>query len=190
MKERDKYYFKFVPKAKVNYLFLFSLWEKAEFDMSRRVFDTVHYQSVTGLAADLKISVSTLRRYLNSESYNDFFTLDKENKTIILKNNVKEIKPFVQLTKQQVAVLKQQKDNLLCKYVIYLAYYCGIAKKAGKPQDFTTKQFLAACGYSNTSNSYLGKISGFNSLLVREKIIGITYKRDSLGYCRNIYSLL
>lgn len=190
MKERDKYYFKFVPKAKVNYFFLFSLWEKAEFDMSRRFFDTIHYQSITGLAADLKLSVSTLRRYLNNESYNDFFTLDKKNKTIMLKNNVKEIKPFVQLTKQQVSVLKQQQDNLLCKYVIYLVFYCGIAEKAGKPQDSTAKQFLLACGYSTTSNNYLEKISGFNSLLVREKIISITCKRDSLGHCRNIYSLL
>ncbi len=95
MKERDKYYFKFSPQAKVNYLFLFSLWEKAEFNTSRRVYDTIHYRSITELAADLKISVSTLRRYLNDESYNDFFTLDKKSKTIILKNNVREIKPFV-----------------------------------------------------------------------------------------------
>lgn len=190
MKERDKYYFKFAPKAKVNYFFLFSLWEKAEFDMSRRVFDTIHYKSITGLAADLKIPISTLRRYLNNESYNDFFTLDKKNRTIMLKNNVKEIKPFVQLTKQQVSVLKRQQDNLLCKYVMYLVYYCGMAEKAGNPQDFTAKQFLAACGYSTTSNNYLDKISGFNGLLVREKLIDITQVRDSLGHCRNVYRVL
>ncbi len=86
--------------------------------------------------------------------------------------------------------MKQKKDNLLCKYVMYLVFYCGIAEKAGKPQDFTAKQFLAACGYSTTSNGYLDKVSGFNNFLVREKIIGITHSRDSLGHCRNIYRLL
>ena len=29
---RDKYYFPFVPDAKVNYLFLFALWDRAEYN--------------------------------------------------------------------------------------------------------------------------------------------------------------
>lgn len=187
---RDKYYFPFVPDAKVNYLFLFALWDRAEYNPPRRCYDTVRYSSITELANELKFPVSTVRKYLNDERYKDFFSVDKKEKVITLMSNAKELKTFVQLTSKQVQLLKQQKDNMLCKYVIYLTYYCGLAKKFGKPQDFTAKQFLAACGYSTRSNATLDKVSSFNSLLVKEKIISISTKRDDLGHQRNIYTLL
>ncbi len=139
MKEKDKYYFKFVPQAKVNYLFIFSLWEIAEFNISSHIYDIIHYDTIKKLATDLGIPITTLRRYLDDDKYNDFFTIDKKKKIIILKNNIKEIKPFVYLTKEQVLLLKQYKNNLLCKYMIYIVYYCRLYEKIGKPQDFTAK---------------------------------------------------
>ena len=74
---RDKYYFPFVPDAKVNYLFLFALWD------------------ITELANELKFQVSTVRKYLNDERYKDFFSVDKKEKVITLMSNAKELKTFV-----------------------------------------------------------------------------------------------
>ena len=51
---------------------------------------------------------------------------------------------------------------LLCKYYIYLKYYCSLAKKAGIKQDFTAKQFLTAIGYSTKSQKQIDKISTYN----------------------------
>ena len=79
---RDKYYFPFVPDAKVNYLFLFALWDRAEYNPPRRCYDTVRYSSITELANELKFPVSTVRKYLNDERYKDFFSVDKKEKVI------------------------------------------------------------------------------------------------------------
>mgnify|MGYP005803632265 CR=1 FL=1 len=92
---RDKYYFPFVQDAKVNYLFLFALWDRAEYNLPRCCYDTVRYSSITELANDLKFPVSTVRKYLNDERYKDFFSIDKKEKVITLKSNTKELKTFV-----------------------------------------------------------------------------------------------
>ena len=92
---RDKYYFPFVPNAKVNYLFLFALWDRAEYNPHHRCYDTIRYSSITELANDLNFPVSTVRKYLSDERLKDFFSVDKEEKVITLNNNTKELKAFV-----------------------------------------------------------------------------------------------
>ena len=83
--------------------------------------------------------------------------------------------------------MRQEEDNLLCKYYIYLKYYCSLAEKAGTKQDFTAKQFLSAIGYSTNSQSQLDKISSYNKKLKEKGLIIITTYRDELGHTRNIY---
>lgn len=187
---KRKYYFSFSPAADVNYLFLFSLWDIAEYNQETKRFDTVRYTNLTELAARLNVSAATLSRYLSGTSYNAFFTLDRKNKAITLLNDVKELKPFVMLTDKQVSFLKKQKDKLLCKYFVYLAYYCRLSATTGTAQDFTAKQFLSSIGYCATSNKNLDKVSGFNCLLVSNELIKITKFRDETGHTRNIYTLL
>lgn len=92
---RDKYYFPFMPDTKVNYLFLFALWDRAEYSPLRRCYDTIRYSSITELANDLNFPVSTVRKYLSDERYRDFFSIDKSEKVITLKSNTKELKTFV-----------------------------------------------------------------------------------------------
>lgn len=92
---RDKYYLPFVPGAKVNYLFLFALWDRAEYNPIRRRYDIIKYRTITELANDLKFPISTVRKYLNDERYKDFFSIDKKEKLITLNNNAKELKSFV-----------------------------------------------------------------------------------------------
>ena len=78
---------------------------------------------------------------------------------------------FVRLTDKEVAYLRKEKDNLLCKYYIYLKYYCSLAKKAGIKQDFTAKQFLTAIGYSTKSQKQIDKISTYNNKLKEQGLI-------------------
>ena len=94
---------------------------------------------------------------------------------------------FVRLTDKEVAYLRKEKDNLLCKYYIYLKYYCSLAKKAGIKQDFTAKQFLTAIGYSTKSQKQIDKISTYNNKLKEQGLIIITPYRDELGHLRNCY---
>lgn len=90
------------------------------------------------------------------------------------------------MTQKEVRVLRKYNDNLLYKYFIYIKYYCGYSSK---PQDFTAKQFLSACGYSTKSNSYISKISEFNTYLKDNGLINIKKYTDKQGFKRNIYSL-
>ena len=92
---------------------------------------------------------------------------------------------FVRLTADEVKLLRDNDDNLLSKYLIYLKYYCGYTKD--KKTDFTAKQFLSACGYSTKSNKLLNLIGSYNNLLVRSGLIKIESYRDELGHTRNNY---
>ena len=95
----------------------------------------------------------------------------------------------MRLTENEVKLLQAQNDNLLCKYYIYMKYYCSLAQLAGTKQDFTAKQFLASIGYSINSNSQLDKISGYNSLLKEKGLISIDTYRDDQGHTRNRYTI-
>lgn len=184
------YYLHFNPKADVNYLHLFSLYDLADYNPATKAYDTINYTSIPKLAALLPYSNSTINRILANDEYKDFLTIDKDKRVITLNSSVikgSNNNCFVRLTNKEIAYLRQAKDNLLCKYYIYLKYYCSLAKKAGTKQDFTAKQFLSAIGYSTNSHSQLDKISSYNAKLKEQGLITITTYRDELGHTRNIY---
>ena len=184
------YYLHFKPNADVNYLHLFSLYDLADYNPATKAYDTINYTSIPKLAALLPYSNSTLNRLLINDEYKDFLSIDKDSRTITLNSSViKESNNncFVRLTDKEVAYLRKEKDNLLCKYYIYLKYYCSLAKKAGIKQDFTAKQFLTAIGYSTKSQKQIDKISTYNNKLKEQGLILITPYRDELGHLRNCY---
>ena len=189
----NHYYLPFDPNADVNYLHLFSLYDVATYRPEKKAFDTIKYQSIPKLSAECGLSQNILYSITKSQKYSHFFTFNSKEKTITLHNSFpKEEKngPFVCLTSAEVAFLRQHNDNLLCKYLIYTKFYCGLAKKMGKKQDFTAKQFLSACGYSINSQSYIDKVSNYNGLLSKAGFITIEKKRVELGHTRNLYSYL
>ena len=184
------YYLHFKPNADVNYLHLFSLYDLADYNPATKAYDTINYTSIPKLAALLPYSNSTLNRLLINDEYKDFLSIDKDSRTITLNSSViKESNNncFVRLTDKEVAYLRKEKDNLLCKYYIYLKYYCSLAKKAGIKQDFTAKQFLTAIGYSTKSQKQIDKISTYNNKLKEQGLIIITPYRYELGHLRNCY---
>ena len=186
------YYLNFEPKADVNYLHLFALYDLAHYTPASKAFDTIPYSSISKLANLLPFSIATLNRILANDEYKHFLSIDKDNK--IIKLNCSVIRGsnnncFVRLTEKEVNLLQEQKDNLLCKYYIYMKYYCSISQLSGTKQDFTAKQFLASIGYSTNSNSQLDKISSYNNLLKDKGFISITTYRDEQGHTRNIYTI-
>ena len=158
------YYLRFIPTAKIDYLYLFAFYDLAEYNEESKVFDTVRYKSVRELAERLNISTSTVNRILDNPAYKDFLDIDKKAKTITIKNSfAKGTKdPFVRLTSVEVDLIKEIGDILFAKYLIYLKYYCGYSKD--KKTDFTAKQFLTACGYSINANNMFDTLSDYNRL--------------------------
>ena len=184
------YYINFKPEANINYLHLFSIYDLAEYNTNTKAFDTINYSSIPKLAEMLPFSASTLNRILTDDKYQDFISIDKENKTITINNSFvkgSQNKCFVRLSDNEIDFLRNEKDNLLCKYYIYIKYYCSLAEKLGIQQDFTAKQFLTAIGYSTKSNSQIDKLSTYNNKLKEEGLISITTYRDDLGHTRNCY---
>lgn len=183
------YYLPFEPSADVDYYFLFSLIDIADYTIDTKAYDTITYQSIKQLADLLQLSTATLNRKLASEQYKTFFTVDKLRKVITINNSFPKgaSRAFVKLTDNEVKYLRTQQDNLLCKYVIYVKYYCGYANSKQIAQNFTANQFLSAIGYSTSSNSNKNKINNYNRLLTQQGIITITKTRDDLGHTRNTY---
>lgn len=181
-----KYYIPFVPANDINYLYLFRLYQHATFNNETKCYDTIAYNTINNLAEMLDISSSTAKRIIKDTRYNDYFMVDTDNKTIILYNDIRTNGlPFVCLDKYEVYYLCNKGDNLLCKYLLYIKYYCGYSKNG--ETDFTAGQFLTACGYSANSG-YPSKLSEYNSLLVDYGYISIKRKRDNKGHLRNIYT--
>ena len=186
------YYLNFKPQADINYLHLLALYDLAQYNPASKAFDTITYNSISKLALQLPFSSATLNRILVNDEYKHFLSIDKKNRTIKL--NCSVIKDsnnncFVRLTEKEVKLLQEQNDNLLCKYYIYMKYYCSLSQLAGTKQDFTAKQFLASIGYSINSNSQLDKISSYNSLLKEKGLISIVIYRDEQGHTRNSYTI-
>ena len=183
-----KYYLRFLPTAKIDYIFLFTLYDLADYDTETKTYSIITYKSLAELARLCSVSDKTLRRHLADTEYSPFLQWDKQNKRVILLNDFSQNgykTPFLTVSPVEVRVLLSENDNLLCKYLIYLKYFCGYS--ASKCLDTTAKQFLSAIGYSSNS-SYPSKISGYNALLEREGIIRITKKHDERGFLRNVYS--
>lgn len=187
---KKKYYLPFLPAADINYLYLFALYDLAEYQTDTGAYNTIYFTSKTALAKQIGLSLSTVSRIFNSGKYDDFFLLDNKGKTVVIKNDFRTGtgRAFVMLTAAEVSLIRKYNDNLFAKYFIYLKYYCGHSKN--KKSDFTAKQFLMACGYSTVSNSYVSKISDYNRILLDNDIIRIEKYCDELGHTRNRYSFI
>lgn len=183
-----KYYLRFLPTANIDYVFLLTLYDLADYNTDTKTYSIINYKSLAELARLCSVSDKTLRRHLVDTEYSPFLQWDKQNKRVILLNDFSKTgnkTPFLTVSPEEVRLLIAENDNLLCKYLIYLKYYCGYS--ATKSIDTTCNQFLSAIGYSSNS-SYPSKISGYNALLEREGIIRITKKHDERGFLRNVYS--
>lgn len=187
-----RYYLPFDPSANVNYFFLFELIEKAEYNAETKAFDTIPYVSIKKLADQLTFSQTTLNRIISNDAdnhYKRFVTADRQNKKIIINNSFSNSKedrqPFVVLTTDEVELLKSSYDNLFCRYLMYVKYYCGYSKT--KSTDFTANQFLNACGYSASSNSNKGNLTLYNNIMVKNGLLKIERYTDDLGHLRNRY---
>lgn len=194
-----QYYIPYFPeKQKFNYLHVLYLYSVAAYSKTEKAYNRIAIQNLDELAKKINqqfgegvISKATLSRVLNDKKYSDFFTYNKEQKEIILKNDfrnkpgAKEKKKFIVLSAAQFDFLVKRKDSLLIQYYFYLRYHCG-SSKTGRT-DSTAKQFLAASGYSVSSGSYISRISDYNGLLSSKGFISIQKKKEN-GKERNIYS--
>ena len=90
-----QYYIPYFPGLKkYNYLPVLYFWITAEYNKESKLYDKITFQSLEDLAGKINaaagetvLSKSTLSRILNNEEYNRYFTYDRANKEIILKNN-------------------------------------------------------------------------------------------------------
>lgn len=194
MAKLKNYYIPFVPLADVNYYYLFSLYNLAQYRKEQKAYDYLKIKSYNSLAIEIGISEATARRILTQyDDYKNFFNYNKETKEIVLLNKFARNasnKPFVLLKDLEIDFLLKYKEkgNLLPKYLIYLKYACGHSKT--KIANFTIPQFLEATGYANTK-AYADKISNFNTLLVSNEFIKINKFLDSnIGHYRNAYIYL
>lgn len=164
--------------------------DQAEYNKDTKAYDTIRYVSIKKLADNLSFSKSTLDRMFDDNEYKPYLSVDKAQKIITIYNSFVREKgkqrAFVMLTDREVEVLRKVNKNLLCKYLMYIKYYCGHSKE--KKTDFTANQFLEACGYSTQSQEYKDLLSSYNRLLVKENIIEIQRFIDD-GKKRNIYRM-
>lgn len=183
------YYIPFFPAERIDYNLLLSLYEIADYNTDNKIYDTIKYSSVNSLSSLLNVSSYAVQQILNSGKYNNFLTVEKKEKKIILRNDFKKSKqPFVVISDNEAELIKKQKDNLFSVYLLYVKYYIGHTKS--KETDFTGRQFLSACGYCDKSNSYLDKLTKYNKILTENNIIKIEKYRDDLGHTRNRYKLI
>lgn len=187
MSGKRSYYILFQPAKQIDYLYLLALYDLASYNPERKVFDSICYSSVSDLAKSLDVSPSTMTRILNSPNYYPYFTVNKEAKTITLKNNFQGASlPFVQLLPEEVALMRKVKEPMFSKYLIYMKYYCGYSKK--KSTDFTAKQFLSAYGYSIKANASFSALGRYNNILESNGLITIKTYFDDKKHTRNEYS--
>lgn len=191
--KREKYYLPFYVDADINYLYLFSLLELAEYDAVSKSYSIIKYKSQSDLCKFMGISSATLQRIITNPAYEKYFSCDTKQKEIVMKtsfsnSNKEKNPPFIMFTQDEISFLRERKDNLLCKYHAYIKFYCGFSSATGSVQDFTIKQFLSAIGYCSNSKSYENKILNYNKLLLEAGFISIKKYRDELGHTRNIYA--
>ena len=196
MQNYKKYYIPYNPIAKVNYIYLLSLYRIAENAENRGIKQDIGFSSIKDLLnkinrEEIILSESTLRRLLKSKEYEKFFTIEEFGamKWIILNNDFSKSaqnkQPFVVLCPITYNLLIQEKDNMLAKYTIYMKYMCGFN---GGSADFTANQFLTTFNYSIKSNNIKDQISKYNSLLEEQKIIYIERNQLEEGKRRNTYT--
>lgn len=188
------YYIPYNNECKINYSFLFCLYKIAQSNQKQRIKNKIEYNSLREFAETLEntcgfsVSATTIQRILNNEEYTLYFDYDKKNKTILLKNDFKNktnVK-FVVLSDKEINFFIKQNDDFLCKYYLYLKFYCGASKI--NETNATAEQILSAIGYSVKSGKNKEKICFFNSLLVKNGFIYINKIRLN-GKERNIYKI-
>ncbi len=198
MQSYKKFFLPYYPTANINYIYLLTLYKIAERAEERDIKQDIGYSSIKELLnkinkEDKVLSESTLRRMLDCSEYKYFFTVKVFGamKWIILNNNFTKSagkkEPFVVLCPKTYNLLIQKKDNLLAKYTIYLKYMCGLN---GGSTDFIANQFLTTFNYSISSNNLKDKISKYNSLLEKERIISIKRNQLEDGKRRNTYTFI
>lgn len=189
-----QYYIPYEANIDVNYIYVLLFYSIAEYNAKSKRFDVVKYTTQRDLTEKLNsklkdygrtISAATVSRILNDERYSKFFQRD-DNKQITIQNDIKGCSSFVVLNEKEVDLILRENDILLAKYLLYLKYYCGYSKS--KSIDTTTKQFLAAVGYSERSGKYISKVSELNKILSDSGFITIKKVRDTDGHERNIYA--
>ena len=194
-----KFFIPFDVSADINYIYLFCLLDLAEYNRTTKRHDRIEYRSIQELTDrikknyNIKISNATISRFLRemeAENNSCYLSIDRNQKTIQINNNFRNKKDihFVVIDKRALHFLIQQKENLLCKYYLYLCYYCDITKEHNT--DTTAKQFLDVSGYSTKSGNYISKLSYYNSLLVANSFITIQKHKDQKGHERNTYRIL
>ena len=106
---KKNYYLRFRPTANIDYLYLLSFYDLAEYNEENKVFDTIKYNSVRTLAEKLKISTATVNRILNNQEYNEFMCIDKSNKIIKLCNTfIKgQNEQFIRLNDNEVKLIRE-----------------------------------------------------------------------------------
>lgn len=217
-KQVRKFFIPFYENKDIIYKYIFCLYKEAVPNITKvnkkLIYDTIKYKSVQKLTDSINekyiryckdkdilnniikkdseykgiVSKSSIDKVIKNEEYKDYFKLDKDNKTIILNNNIQNIKRYVVLNENEVNFLLEQNENLLSVYYIYLKYYCG--KSKNKTTDNTISQFLETSGYCDTSGVNKEKIGVYNRLLEENKLIKIERYKDDLGYNRNRYKIL
>lgn len=192
------YYIRYDESAKINYCFLFALYRIAETNKKEHLKNIIKYNSLSELQKRMqenckyRISLSTISRELNKDTYNCYFSKSKEKKEILLLNNFKRefavSNKFVVLTDKELAFLLEHKDNKLIRYYMYLKYYCSYSKS--KSIDTTAKQILLAIGYSANCGNGLYDLCRYNKLLKENGFISIETVRDQSGRSRNFYNII
>ena len=190
-----QFYLPYDEKSEINYCYVLMFYIAASYNKQSKKYDTISYSTIDNLTEklnaalekdDKKISSSTVKRILSNPAYNTFLEIDKENKIIGIKNNIKSCNKFVVLSELEALLVIRSRDNLLANYLLFLKYYCGYSKS--NKINTTAKQFLDACGYSSNSNAYISKVSEYNRLFVENGFIKIEKYRDDNGNERNFYS--
>ena len=185
----NNYYVYFNLKDNINYVYLLKLYRLAQFNKDTRRYDIVKYNTLKDLAASLDITASTLSTMINSDKYNNYFSIDKRHKIISLHNNFSgsNTKPFIHLTASMVDYLlsiEAVNKNLFIKYFLYIKHFCNISNKQ---QDFTANQFFDYIGLSTKSTKYKNLLNDYNNILKTSNYIAIKSSRDNRGYNRNYY---
>ena len=187
---KRQYYIPYVENTKINYSYLLALYKIADFDVEKRIYNTIRFDGVkdltSKLSSQINLSMPTVSRILRNEAYKDYFTVDYEKHTITLNNDIRNCKKFVVLNESEVDLIISQNDDLFSHYFLYLKYFINYSKS--KEIDSTASQILDACGYSSKSNSNKSKLCSYGFLLEEEGII--TIERISInGKQRNLYRL-
>lgn len=217
-KQVKKFFIPFYENKDIIYKYIFCLYKEAVPNITKVnkkiIYDTIKYKNIQELTDSINnkyieycknkdklnnitrkdseykgiVSKSSISKVIKNDNYKDYFLLDKSNKTIILNNNIKNIKRYVVLNENEVNFLLEQNENLLSVYYIYLKYYCG--KSKSKTTDNTISQFLKTSGYCDTAGVNKTKVSEYNNLLEKNNFIKIERYKDELGYNRNIYKIV